>query len=76
MTNVRRIPTRPLDEFESKGLVTLQRGGMLAVGSVKGEARMLGALRSARQCVECHGGQRGDLLGAFSYTLRPVEAKR
>ena len=30
---------------------------------------MLGAIRSAKQCVQCHGGQRGDLLGAFSYTL-------
>jgi hypothetical protein len=76
MSNVRDIPTRSLDEFEAKGLVTLQRGGMLAVGSAKGEARMMGALRSARQCVECHGGQRGDLLGAFSYTLRPAEDKR
>ncbi len=31
---------------------------------------MLGAVRSAKQCVKCHGGSRGDLLGAFSYTLR------
>lgn len=76
MTKVRDLPTRPLDEFEANGLATLQRGGMLAVGTVKGDARMLGALRSARQCVECHGGKRGDLLGAFSYTLRPVEEKR
>jgi mono/diheme cytochrome c family protein len=30
---------------------------------------MLGAVRSTRQCVACHGGDRGDLLGAFSYAL-------
>jgi hypothetical protein len=23
-----------------------------------------------KQCVSCHGGERGDLLGAFSYSLR------
>ena len=75
MTKVRDIPTRPLDEFEANGLVTLRRGGTLAVGTVESQARMLGALRSARQCVECHGGQRGDLLGAFSYTFRPINDK-
>ena len=31
--------------------------------------RMLGAIRSVEQCMKCHGGERGDLLGAFSYSL-------
>ena len=31
--------------------------------------RILGAIRAAKQCVDCHGGERGALLGAFSYTL-------
>jgi hypothetical protein len=31
---------------------------------------MLGLARSVKQCVACHGGARGDLLGAFSYVLR------
>ncbi len=26
---------------------------------------MLGAIRAAKQCLECHDGKRGDLLGAF-----------
>jgi hypothetical protein len=30
---------------------------------------MLGAIRSTRQCLSCHGGNRGDLLGAFSYVF-------
>ena len=27
-------------------------------------------IRSVSQCVKCHGGERGDLLGAFSYSLQ------
>jgi len=30
---------------------------------------MLGSLRAAKQCLECHTAKRGDLLGAFSYVL-------
>ena len=33
-------------------------------------ARMFGALRATKQCLKCHDAARGDLLGAFSYTLR------
>jgi hypothetical protein len=33
---------------------------------------MVGALRAARQCLECHEGRRGDLLGTFSYVLQRV----
>ena len=32
--------------------------------------RMVGAIRSTTQCVSCHDCERGDLLGAFSYTLK------
>ena len=32
--------------------------------------RMLGAIRAANQCVACHAAERGQLLGAFSYTLQ------
>jgi hypothetical protein len=31
---------------------------------------MLGAARSVSQCIKCHDGERGDLLGAFSYYLQ------
>ena len=37
------------------------------------KVRLLGAVRNMSACVECHGGKRGDLLGAFSYRL--AEAK-
>ena len=71
MAELRGAPTRALDEFEGSALRSIQKGETLAVGTHNDRARMLGAIRSARQCVECHGGNRGDLLGAFSYTLRP-----
>jgi hypothetical protein len=74
MDELRKAPTRPLDDFESAGLKALRAGEDLFVAEVGDVRRMLGAVRSAKQCVECHGGQRGDLLGAFSYTFRKAEA--
>jgi hypothetical protein len=70
MDELREAPTRPLDSFESAALERLRQGEDLHVVPTSGGLRMLGAIRSARQCVACHGGQRGDLLGAFSYILR------
>jgi len=49
-------------------LATLRKGEDLYVR----EDRMLGSIRSTKQCIACHGGERGVLLGAFSYTLRPA----
>jgi hypothetical protein len=69
MDELRKAPTRPLDAFEEAGLAALRGGEELFVSDTPGGRRMLGALRSAKQCTRCHGGERGDLLGAFSYTL-------
>jgi len=66
MEELKGVPTRPLDAFETEGLAGLRKGGNLYV---KGD-RTLGAIRSTKQCLDCHGGNRGDLLGAFSYILR------
>ncbi len=73
MDQLRGAPTRPLDGFEAAGLEKLRRGEYLIAADVPGALRMLGAIRSVKQCVDCHGGERGDLLGAFSYTLRRGE---
>jgi hypothetical protein len=70
MDQASRAPTRPLDAFESVGLKELHKGEDLFVREVPQGLRMLGALRSIKWCVECHGCQRGDLLGAFSYSLQ------
>jgi hypothetical protein len=70
MDELREVPTRPLDAFEEAGLEALHGGEDLFIcDTAAGVKRMLGPLRSTKQCVACHGGERGDLLGAFSYTL-------
>ncbi len=70
MDKIRDIPTRPLDAFEAAGLETIKTGEDLYARSTPHGVRMLGAIRSVEQCVKCHGGERGDLLGAFSYSLQ------
>ncbi len=70
MDELRGAPTRPLDPFEAQGLEHLRGGQDLFVRGSDKRVRMLGAVRSVKQCLACHGGDRGDLLGAFSYTLR------
>lgn len=69
MEQIRAASTRALDEFETAGLANIQRGEELFICEGPAGIRMLGALRSAKQCLKCHGGERGDLLGAFSYFL-------
>jgi hypothetical protein len=70
MAELRGAPTRPLDKFEALGLSVLRRGEDLFTSRDGKHLRMLGAVYSITQCVNCHGGERGDLLGAFSYTLQ------
>jgi hypothetical protein len=69
MEELRKAPTRPLDRFESAGLEAIKGGEDLFVGETPSGVRMLGAIRSAKHCLKCHEGNRGDLLGAFSYRL-------
>jgi hypothetical protein len=73
MDELRGAPTRPLDPFETQGLKALLAGDDFVIVRDGDVVRMLGSLRSTRQCVACHGGERGDLLGAFSYALRQEE---
>lgn len=63
------VPTRPLDGFESDALEQLRTEEDLVISRQGSEYRMLGSLRAARQCVDCHDVERGELLGAFSYLL-------
>jgi hypothetical protein len=70
MTEHRRdVRTRPLDRFEGLGLSRLQAGEDLMIARSGDTVRMVGAIRSLKQCVACHGCERGDLLGAFTYTI-------
>lgn len=72
MADLADAPTRPLDAFEAVGLEAIRRGDDGFAGRRGDEVRFVGAVRSASACVGCHGGDRGDLLGAFSYRLRPA----
>jgi hypothetical protein len=63
---------RPLDAFEMTALTELRSGADLHIGEGGDVGRFLGAIRSTKQCIECHGGERGALLGAFTYRLRPA----
>jgi hypothetical protein len=67
------VPTRALDEFEKESLEKLRFDDDLVVREEEGVHRMLGSLRAAKQCLECHSVERGELLGAFSYVLRRGE---
>ncbi len=69
MTELDAVTTRPADGFEAVGLKRLAAGEDLVANAVGSKVRLLGAIRNMAACVECHGGQRGDLLGAFSYRL-------
>lgn len=66
---LRKAKTRSLDFFEAEGLARLNNGEELFYREESGGLRMIGAIRSVKQCLKCHDGQRGELLGAFSYVL-------
>jgi hypothetical protein len=72
MNELRKAETRALDEFERKALTSLERGEALKVEFSRNRIRMLGSIRAARQCLNCHEVAYGELLGAFSYDLRKV----
>lgn len=76
MENVKQTPTRDLDAFERAGLESLRAGEELFWRGDDRQLRLLGAIRAARQCTQCHGCERGQLLGAFTYYLVPNAPKR
>jgi hypothetical protein len=71
MEQVRQGKVRDLDFFEDTALAALREGEDLYIVRKNDTVRMLGAVRATKTCQQCHDAQVGDLLGAFSYTLRP-----
>jgi hypothetical protein len=67
------VPTRPLDEFETSALKRLRTDEDVVTADEGEHVRMLGSLRAAMPCQECHSVHRGELLGAFTYVLHPDE---
>ncbi|MCA9101845.1 MAG: hypothetical protein KDA63_11870 [Planctomycetales bacterium] len=68
------VPTRALDSFETAALAQLWTDEDIVVARDGRQLRMLGSLRAATACLDCHDARRGDLLGAFSYELQMAPA--
>ncbi|MCA9114373.1 MAG: hypothetical protein KDA79_04755 [Planctomycetaceae bacterium] len=80
MDRLANAPTRPLTGFERRSLRELRGREDLVTEEKGGRVLMLGAIRAAKQCLNCHDVRRGTLLGAFSYEIwlpgaAPVEAQ-
>jgi hypothetical protein len=71
MDELKSAPTRKPNAFEAAALESIVKGEDLVTAETKegDRMRMLGSLRNGKTCQKCHGGDRGDLLGAFSYVL-------
>ncbi len=62
--------TRPLDAFETRGLQQILVGNPIYCEQQDQFIRLIGGMRNAESCTQCHAGPSTQLLGAFSYTLR------
>jgi hypothetical protein len=72
MKDLAHRPTREMDVFEMEGLEELMAGKDLYIRAKEGTIRVLGPVRAGKACLKCHTDAKdGDMLGAFSYTLRP-----
>jgi hypothetical protein len=69
MDELKDAPTRPLEPFEEAALAQLRTADDVIFEEVPGQVKMLGSLRAASRCVECHAVKRGELLGALTYRL-------
>ncbi len=69
------LHSRTLTDFETKSVDLLRAGQQIASLPLDGGDRIVvGAIRAQDNCLQCHAGAKiGDLLGAFSYHLRPVK---
>jgi len=67
--------TRPLTSFESRAVAELIAGEDVAVEANQAGRFVVGALRAKEDCLKCHGGKTGDVLGALSYRLTPAEPR-
>ncbi|PHS15991.1 MAG: hypothetical protein COA78_04345 [Blastopirellula sp.] len=65
-----KVPTRALNEFELGALDQLWTEQDLVISNNKNHYQMLGSLRAAKKCLECHQVERGTLLGAFTYHIQ------
>jgi hypothetical protein len=69
MDKMNDTPLRDLGEFETDALAKLNAGEDVVTRASLNRIEMLGALRASKSCLQCHNVERGQLLGAFSYSL-------
>jgi hypothetical protein len=72
MDKLADVPHRALNQFESQALPRLLAKQDVVTNAAGERIQMLGALRAGTACLQCHEGERGKLLGAFSYELVPI----
>ena len=71
MDELQSVPVRPLEDFEQQALTKLRTDEDVVIIETGDRIQMVGSLRAAQSCLECHRVQHGELLGAFTYELRP-----
>ncbi|GAA5505867.1 hypothetical protein Rcae01_01316 [Novipirellula caenicola] len=66
------LKTRPLNDFETNAINQLRMGAKLQTERSGHTLRMVGAILATNDCLACHPGNAGDLLGAFTYRFTAV----
>jgi hypothetical protein len=72
MDQLTEVPHRALDDFERDALPQLRFEKDIVTDIADERIKMLGSIRAGNDCLQCHEGDRGLLLGAFSYELVPT----
>ena len=65
MDELREAPVRPLTDFERRGLASLLRGEEIHAEVIAGDVRMVGAIRAAEKCLDCHSVEHGACWECF-----------
>ncbi|MEQ8791516.1 MAG: hypothetical protein RIC55_34955 [Pirellulaceae bacterium] len=69
MDKLAEATVRAPGAFEEEALARLKQGEDVIAQATTNRIEMVGSLRAAKECLQCHDVQRGELLGAFSYEL-------
>lgn len=75
MKDVKDLPTRALNVFESQALDAIQTGEAFVALKNGRNIRMMAPIYAGNRCISCHD-QKGQMLGAFTYTLERVPAPK
>jgi len=73
MKDIKDLPTRDLNVFELQALDSIRTGEEFVAHKNGKNIRMMAPIYAGNRCTACHD-QKGQLLGAFTYTLERVPA--